>query len=137
MTDLIESEKPAPMKSNVEGFDPDGMYRTEQFTDLKHGDLYKFTPVNKYGMVDGGSGRKPIWKSNVMLVWRGQQMAVPFEIDAVALSDAIEKFPEAADKAARAHVDALEKVSLQQQLRGGGVLNAAGQPMGISTTRVQ
>jgi len=74
----------------------------------------------------------------VVLNWRGQPFTVPFEIEgATSLADAIEKFPDAADKAARAQVEAMEKVSLQQQLRGGGVLNAAGMPMGISNSRVQ
>ena len=87
---------------------PADLYREEVFTDRKVGSIRRLTPVDADGETD--SGRQVLYVGQAQLLTAMGPVPLTFEIQANSLSEAIDRFPEAAQKAVDHTVDELEQL---------------------------
>ncbi len=87
---------------------PADLYREEAFTDRKVGSIRRLTPVD----IDGESdpGRPVLFVGQAQLLTAMGPVPLTFEIQAESLRQAIEKFPDEAQKAVDRTVDELEQL---------------------------
>ena len=87
---------------------PADLYREEVFTDRKVGSIRRLTPVD----IDGGTdpGRPVLFVGQAQLLTAMGPVPLTFEIPASSLKQAIDKFPDAAQKAVDHTVDELEQL---------------------------
>ena len=81
------NEEPGPSELRM---DPASLYREEIFTDRKIGTIRVLTPVAESGGTD--ASRKVLYVGETQLLTQAGLLPLVFEIEAVSLSDATEKF---------------------------------------------
>ncbi len=87
---------------------PTDLYQEEVFTDRKVGSIRRLTPVDTDGGTD--SSRRVLYVGQAQLLTAMGPVPLTFEIPADSLREAIDKFPEAAQKAVDHTVDELEQL---------------------------
>jgi hypothetical protein len=92
--------------------DPANLYREEIFTDRKIGTIRVMTPVKSDSSVD--SGRKVIYVGETQLMTPVGALPLAFEIEAVSLGHAAEKFAGFAAVAVERAVKELQELRRQQ-----------------------
>lgn len=106
-------------------FDGDSIWKEENFTDLKVGSIRKLTPIKADGSED--ESRKATFSATTNVMTPGGALPISGEIEATTLEEAVEKFPEAINKAVKQLQDDMVKYQQEQaskivtpdQLRGG------------------
>lgn len=89
----------------------DDLYREEVFTDRQVGSIRVLTPVDADGAAD--SNRKPVYVGQASLYTPAGALPLNFELDAASLAEAIEKFPEAANRAVEETMQQLQEMRRQ------------------------
>ncbi len=87
---------------------PADLYREEAFSDRRVGSIRRLTPVNTDGEPD--PGRPVLFVGQAQLLTAMGPVPLTFEIQAGSLRQAIEKFPDEAQKAVDRTVDELEQL---------------------------
>ena len=77
--------------------DATSLYREDTFTDRKIGTIRTLTPVKSDGSAD--LGRKVLYVGETQLLTAAGVLPLVFEIDAVSLADAVDKFAAGAEEA--------------------------------------
>lgn len=85
----------------------------ENYTDLQVGSIRKLSPVDVDGNPDPDRDVQFIGSSQIMTP--AGPLPISFELDGPGLKDAIESFPEAAEKAIEEAVEELKKMQREQQ----------------------
>ena len=75
----------------------ESLYREELFTDRRIGSIRKLIPVRADGSDD--SGRKAVFEGQTSLLTEAGPLPLNFEIEAVTLTEAIERFASTAQRA--------------------------------------
>ena len=98
----MSPEKDLPeIRMNVES-----LYREELFTDRLIGSIRKLIPVRADGSDD--SGRKAVFEGQTSLLTEAGPLPLHFEIEAVTLTEAIERFASTAQRALARTLEELE-----------------------------
>jgi hypothetical protein len=106
--------------------DATGMYREEVFTDRRAGTIRKLTPVTIDGNVD--NTRHVLFSGQTQLLTPAGVLPLVFEIDALTLDEALQKFPEGVKGALEQAIDEAREMRREQASRivvpdvGGGGL---------------
>jgi hypothetical protein len=106
-------------------FDGENLWKEENLTDLKTGSIRKLTPIKLDGTQD--ESRKPTFTATTNIMTPGGALPLTGEIEAETLKEAVEKFPEAINKALKQLQDDMVKYQQEQanrivtpdELRGG------------------
>jgi hypothetical protein len=106
--------------------DAESLYREELFTDRRIGTIRKLVPVRADGAVD--SGRPAIFEGQTTLVTPAGPVPLAFEIEADTLADAVERFPDAAQRALERTLRELEEI--RREAASSLIVPARG-PLGI------
>lgn len=112
--------------------DADGLYREDSYTDRRAGTLRRLQPVDSKGNDD--ASRPVIFEGQASLMTPGGALPLQFQIDAANVSEALEKFPAAAEAALVETLEELKRMQREQQSslvvpgRGGG---GGGMPGGM------
>ena len=112
--------------------DADGLYREDSYTDRRAGPLRRLQPVDSSGNDD--ASRPVIFEGQASLMTPGGALPLQFQIDAANVSEALEKFPAAAEAALVETLEELKRMQREQQSslvvpgRGGG---GGGMPGGM------
>jgi len=77
--------------------DVDNLYREDVYTDRKVGMIRVLVPVTATGETD--ASRPTLYVGQASLYTPGGALPLSFELDAANLAEAVEKFPEAAQRA--------------------------------------
>ena len=110
--------------------DADGLYREDSYTDRRAGTLRRLQPVDSSGNDD--ASRPVIFEGQASLMTPGGALPLQFQIDATNVSEALEKFPAAAEAALVETLEELKRMQREQQSslvvpgRGGGGGGMAG-----------
>jgi hypothetical protein len=83
--------------------DSNNLYREEVFTDRKAGTLRKLVPVTADGAAD--AARAVVWSGQTQLLTPGGVLPLSFDIDAITLEQALERFPAAVHTALEAAIE--------------------------------
>lgn len=83
--------------------DPAALYREEIFTDRRAGTIRRLTPVTIDGAVD--SRRAVLYSGQTQLLTPAGVLPLVFDIEAVSLQDALDKFPEGVKEALEQAID--------------------------------
>ena len=86
----------------------DGLYQEEVFTDRRVGTIQRLTPVDHNGNAD--TSREVIFVGQTQLMTRAGPLPLTFEIPAVSLGDAAEKFGDSANIAVEDAMQRLEEL---------------------------
>jgi len=105
--------------------DADHLWKEENFTDLKVGSIRKLTPIKLDGTED--ESRNATFSATTNIMTPGGALPVSGEIEATNLAEAVEKFPEAINKAIKQLQEDMIKYQQEQanrivtpdELRGG------------------
>jgi len=106
--------------------DSGALYREDVFTDRRVGTIHRMTPVKSDGSVD--DSRQVIWVGQAQMMTPAGTLPLHFELEADGLERAVEKFGEAARKAADETMERLKELRREaassivtpDQLGGGG-----------------
>lgn len=106
-------------------FDAENIWKEENFTDLKVGSIRKLTPMKPDGTED--ESRKATFSATTNVMTPGGALPISGEIEATTLAEAVEKFPEAINKAvkqlqedmAQYQREQASKIVTPDELRGG------------------
>jgi hypothetical protein len=104
--------------------DAASMYREEVFTDRRAGTIRKLTPVTIDGNVD--NTRHVLFSGQTQLLTPAGVLPLVFEIDALTLEEALQKFPEGVKGALEQAIDEAREMRREQASRivvpevGGG-----------------
>jgi len=115
--------------------DPGSLYREDVFTDRKMGTIRVLIPVRSDGLAD--DTRKVLYVGETQLLTAGGLLPLVFELDAVSLSDAVEKFAVGAADAVERTRRELEELrreaasSIITPDRVPGLLPGSGGPPGM------
>lgn len=93
--------------------DTDNLYREEIITDRKVGTLRMMTPVKSDGSAD--AARATLFIGEAQIMTQAGPLPINFEIEAVTLSEAVEKFGDAAKEGVERTVRELQELRRQQQ----------------------
>ncbi len=93
--------------------DREHLYREDTFTDARVGTLRRLTPVDADGREDGS--RAVIYEGQASLMTPGGALPLQFRIEAGSLSEALDKFPQAAERAFNETVEELRRLQREQQ----------------------
>lgn len=88
------------------------LYREETFTDRRMGTLRKLYPVHADGSED--PARPVVWEGSASLMTPAGALPLNFELEAETLSEALEHFPEAAQKALERAMEELREMRREQ-----------------------
>lgn len=88
------------------------IYREETFTDRKVGTIRRLTPVTAAGMAD--AARPVLFVGQAQVMTPMGAVPISFEIDAVTLDAAIEKFGAAAEQAVQQTMQELQELRREQ-----------------------
>lgn len=88
------------------------LYREETFTDRRMGTLRKLHPVHADGSED--PARPVAWEGATSLMTPAGSLPLNFEIEAETLSEALEKFPDAAREALERTMEELRELRREQ-----------------------
>ena len=105
--------------------DPTTLYREDVYTDRKIGTIRVMTPVTSLGGPD--SSRPVVYVGETQLLTSGGLLPLAFQIEAVTLAEAIEKFAQGANEAVertrreieRLHREASSSIITPDRLPGG------------------
>jgi hypothetical protein len=104
------------MSSTTDGrqanMDPTQIYLEETFTDRKVGTIRRLTPVTADGSTD--SARPVIFVGQAQVMTPMGAIPISFELDAVSLNAAIEKFGAAAEQAVHQTMRELQEMRREQ-----------------------
>ena len=104
------------MSSTTDGrqatMDPTQIYLEETFTDRKVGTIRRLTPVTADGSTD--AARPVIFVGQAQVMTPMGAIPISFELDAVSLSAAIEKFGAAAEQAVNQTMRELQEMRREQ-----------------------
>jgi hypothetical protein len=104
------------MSSTTDGrqatMDPTQIYLEETFTDRKVGTIRRLTPVTVDGSTD--SARPVIFVGQAQVMTPMGAIPISFELDAVSLNAAIEKFGAAAEQAVQQTMRELQEMRREQ-----------------------
>jgi hypothetical protein len=104
------------MSSSTDGrqatMDSTQIYREETFTDRKVGTIRRLTPVAADGSVD--SLRPVVFVGQAQVMTPMGAVPISFELDAVTLHSAIEKFGAAAEQAVQQTMRELQEIRREQ-----------------------
>ena len=92
--------------------DANNLYREEVITDRRVGTLRMMTPLKSDGTVD--SAREPLFIGEAQIMTNAGPLPINFEIEAMNLADAVEKFGEAAKEGVERTVRELQELRRQQ-----------------------
>jgi len=115
--------------------DPGSLYREDVFTDRKMGTIRVLIPVRSDGLAD--DTRKVLYVGETQLLTAGGLLPLVFELDAVSLSDAVDKFAAGAADAVERTRRELEELrreaasSIITPDRVPGLLPGSGGPPGM------
>lgn len=105
--------------------DSSTLYREETISDRQVGTIRKLVPVTADGADD--ASRQVIFEGSASLMTPGGALPLHFELQADSLSEALDKFPEAAQQALKDTVEQLEKLRREQQ---SSIVVPGGTPQG-------
>ena len=112
----IDSKGYPPMSSANDGrqatMDATQVYREEIFTDRKVGTIRRMTPVTLDGAVD--STRPVIFVGQAQVMTPMGAVPISFELDAVTLAAAVEKFGASAEQAVQQTMRELQEMRREQ-----------------------
>ena len=104
------------MSSTTDGrqatMDPTQIYLEETFTDRKVGTIRRLTPVTAEGSTD--AARPVIFVGQAQVMTPMGAIPISFELDAVSLNAAIEKFGAAAEQAVQQTMRELQEMRREQ-----------------------
>jgi hypothetical protein len=83
--------------------DPASLYREEIFTDRRAGTIRRLTPVTVDGAVD--SRRPVLYSGQTQLLTPAGVLPLVFDIEALSLQDALDKFPDGVKDALEQAID--------------------------------
>lgn len=98
--------------------DADNLFQEEIFTDRRVGTLMRLTPVNKDGSRD--INREIAYVGQASLMTPMGSLPLHFEIEAASLDEALNKYPDEANKALERTLKELEEMRREQA--GGGII---------------
>ena len=117
--------------------DDKSLFREELFTDRRLGSIRKLVPIKTDGSDDGE--RKVVFEGQTSLLTPAGTLPLAFEIDASTLAEAVERFPDAAQRALKHTLEELEAIRRQAASSlivpghaGGGGIADLGKPGGRS-----
>ncbi|MGH8162139.1 MAG: hypothetical protein ACRESR_08380 [Gammaproteobacteria bacterium] len=84
------------------------LYREETYTDRRMGTLRKLVPVHADGSED--TARETLWEGSTSLLTPAGTLPLNFEIPADGFSEALEKFPAAAQEALERTMEELKEL---------------------------
>lgn len=93
----------------------DNLYLEESFTDLDVASIRRLTPVKPNGMKD--KSRKPIFVGHTQLMTPQGSLPIRSLLEARNLKEAIEKYPEAMQKAIQQMLEQLNKLQQKEESR--------------------
>lgn len=93
--------------------DGDALYREESFSDRRVGSIQRLTPVTADGEEDPNRDVRYIGQTQVMSP--AGALPISFELEVSSLSEAIDGFPDAAQKAVEETVEELKRLQREQQ----------------------
>jgi hypothetical protein len=107
--------------------DPTSLYREEVITDRQVGTIRVLYPVNANGQPDGS--RKVLYAGETQVLTPAGMLPIAFEIDALSLAEAIEKFGEGVKEAVERTVreiqelrrEAASQIVIPRGMPGGGL----------------
>lgn len=115
--------------------DASNLYREEVFTDRQVGTIRVLVPVTSAG--DEDPARERVYAGQASLYTPAGALPLNFELEAKSLAEAVEKFPEAANKAVEETMRQLQEMRREQASSlvvpgqgGGGMKGPGGQGMG-------
>lgn len=102
------------------------LYREDVFTDRRVGTIHRMTPVKSDGSED--DSRQVVWVGQAQMMTPAGTLPLHFELEAENLQQAVERFGEAARKAADETMERLKELRREaassivtpDQLGGGG-----------------
>lgn len=98
----------AQVESSDMQMQADELYREEVITDRRVGSIRRLTPVKTDGSDD--AARAVLYVGQAQLMTPMGTIPLSFELDAGSLSEAVEKFPEAAEEAVERTAKELEEM---------------------------
>jgi hypothetical protein len=116
------------MHSPVE-LDPTSLYREDVFTDRRAGSIRRLTPVTSDGADD--STRHVLYSGQTQLLTPAGVLPLGFEIEALSLKEALEKFPAGVKVALEQAIDEAREMRREAASRivvpdGGGAPSGGG-----------
>ncbi len=114
------------MSEQKVGMDAANLYREEIYTDLQAGTIKRMIPVTTEGLPD--SSRREIYLGQATVLTPVGSLPLSFEIEAGSLSEAVEKYGEAAEKGLQETMEELRR--LQQEQASSLVIPKGGVPGG-------
>jgi hypothetical protein len=95
--------------------DAASLYREEIFTDRRAGTLRRLTPVTADGAVD--AARAVLFSGQTQLLTPGGVLPLGFDIEAVTLQEALDRFPEAVKLALDEAIEEAREMRREQASR--------------------
>ena len=95
--------------------DASSLYREEIFTDRRAGTLRRLTPVTADGAVD--EARAVLFSGQTQLLTPGGVLPLGFDIEAVTLQEALDRFPEAVKLALDEAIEEAREMRREQASR--------------------
>jgi hypothetical protein len=95
--------------------DRDNLYREEAFTDLKVASLQRLTPIKPDGSPD--ESREVLFVGQTQLMSQAGPVPVHFPIEAKSLAEAMEKFPEAVNRAVERLIEEAREIQREEASR--------------------
>jgi len=95
--------------------DASSLYREEIFTDRRAGTLRRLTPVTAAGVVD--EARAVLFSGQTQLLTPGGVLPLGFDIEAVTLQEALDRFPEAVKQALDEAIEEAREMRREQASR--------------------
>lgn len=92
--------------------DADALYREDIITDRKMGTLRRMTPIKRDGSDD--AVRPTLYVGEAQIMTNAGPLPINFEVEAKTLSEAVEKFGDAAKEAVERTVRELQELRRQQ-----------------------
>ena len=104
------SQRPEEALNNAK-MDVDALYREDMITDRKVGSLRRLTPIKSDGSDD--AGRPVLYVGEAQIMTNAGPLPINFEIEAANLTEAVDKFGEAAKAAVDRTVRELQDLRRQ------------------------
>jgi hypothetical protein len=116
--------------------DPTSLYREEVITDRQVGTIRVLYPIKTDGLADGS--RKVLYVGETQVLTPAGMLPIAFEVDALSLAEAIEKFGEGVKEAVERTIreiqelrrEAASQIVIPRGMPGGG-LGGPGGPGGL------
>jgi hypothetical protein len=106
---MAQKPEQAPADAKM---DVDALYREDIITDRKLGTLRRMTPIKRDGSDD--TARPTLYVGEAQIMTNAGPLPINFEIEAKNLTEAVEKFGDAAKEAVERTVRELQELRRQQ-----------------------